>query len=76
MKKQTAGKQTDFAASLGLDTTQINMAGVRHAQRELAMVVHATALRDGAQELLKDAQARVALQTRANRVVDRVIAGA
>ena len=33
MKKQKAGKQTDFAASLGLDTTQINMAGVRHAQR-------------------------------------------
>jgi len=25
MKKQTAGKQTDFAASLGLDTTQINL---------------------------------------------------
>ena len=51
MKKQKAGKQTDFAASLGLDTTQINMAGVRHAQRELAMVVHATALRDGARVL-------------------------
>eukprot|EP00937_MAST-01D_sp_MAST-1D-sp2_P002575 g2575.t1 len=73
MKKQKAGKQTDFAASLGLDTTQINMAGVRQAQRTLAMLVHATSLGGETKQLLCDLQERTRFQDRANRVVDQVI---
>lgn len=63
----------DAQAELGLDTVQLNMAGVRACQRRLGMLVYASDLPRQFKERLELIRRSLYKQRVANDVVDKVV---